>query len=271
MVSDVIREIRENLEVREEVRRLILTDELLSVPAILARVEERLGQVEEHLGRIAERQGWTEERQDRMEARQSRMEARQSRMEARQDRMEGVQAQMADTLARVAETQAQMGAILERIEIDLAGIKGSVVEGRAQRRMVELASARLGLHSAEVIVGPMLPTGASQQFLNACRRAEASAEQLERLRNTDIIIRGRKGTDGASTPVYLAVEVAYSLDDRDIYRVGESMTILRGLIPRSSEPDAEVMGVVYGVRISDGLRSAAEDRRLNVFDEELPR
>ena len=185
--------------------------------------------------------------------------------------VEEMQARLVETQARLVETQANMSFILERMETDLGGIKGSVVESRAQRRMLELASARLGLHSSEVVVGPMLPTGASQQFLYACQQAEASVEQREWLRNTDLIIRARKGTDGASKPVYLAVEVAYSLDDRDIDRVGESMAILRGLVPRSAEPEAEVMGAIYGTRISDNFRDMAEARYLNVFDEELPR
>ena len=327
MVSEVIREIRENPEVREEVRRLILTDELLAVPAILARMDERQGRMDERQGRMEDRQGRMEGRLDLMDERQGRTEDRLGRMEDRQDRMEETQRQIVQLLARqgerlnsveeaqsqmvmlltaqgerldrVEETQSQMvmllaehgerlarleetqgrivdvldrmEARLDRIETDLGGIKGSVVEARAQRRMLELASAGLGLHSSEVVVGPMLPTGASQQFLEACQQAEASAEQRERLRNTDLIIRARRGTDGASKPVYLAVEVAYRLDDEDINRVSESMAILRGLIPKSAEPDAEVMGAIYGTRISDRLRVMAETRDLNVFDEELPR
>ena len=58
MVSEVIREIRENPEVREEVRRLILTDELLAVPAILARIDERQGRMEDRQGRMEDRAGW---------------------------------------------------------------------------------------------------------------------------------------------------------------------------------------------------------------------
>ena len=264
MVNEVIREIRENPEVREEVRRLILTDELLAVPAILARIDERQGRMEERLDGMDGRQG-------RMEETQRQVVQLLAGQGERLDRVEEMQARLVETQARLVETQANMSSILERMETDLGGIKGSVVESRAQRRMLELASARLGLHSSEVVVGPMLPTGASQQFLYACQQAEASAEQRERLRNTDLIIRARKGTDGASKPVYLAVEVAYSLDDRDIDRVGESMAILRGLVPRSAEPEAEVMGAIYGTRISDNFRDMAEARYLNVFDEELPR
>ena len=84
-------------------------------------------------------------------------------------------ARVEETQTRLVETQAGMVAILERMEADLAGIKGRVVESRAQRRVVELASAGLGLHSTEVVVGPMFPTGASKQFLDACQQAEASA------------------------------------------------------------------------------------------------
>ena len=70
--------------------------------------------------------------------------------------------------------------------------------------------------------------------------------------------------------MYLAVEVAYRLDDEDIGRVSESMTILDGLAPQSSEPDAEVMGAVYGVRIDAADHRMAVGRGLAVFQEELP-
>ena len=298
IASEVIREIRENPEVREEVRRLILTDELLAMPALLARVDTRQDQMAallvqqgERLDRVDARQDRMEEtqaqmaallarmdaRQDRTDARQDRTEARQDRTEARQDRMEETQGRMDARQDRMEETQAQIVELLarmdarqDRMEDDLGGIKGSVVEARAQRRMMSLAPARLGLRNAEVVVGPMAPSEALEQFSDACRNAGASDEQLDRLVKTDLIIRAQKGAGDDSRRVYLAVEVAYRLDEEDIGRVSESMAVLSDLAPRSTEPDAEVMGAIYGVRIDVVDQGMAVGRGVAVFQEELP-
>ena len=45
MTSELLREIRENSEVREEARRLILTDELLEQPEVVKEVVRTQGQV----------------------------------------------------------------------------------------------------------------------------------------------------------------------------------------------------------------------------------
>ena len=298
IASEVIREIRENPEVREEVRRLILTDELLAMPALLARVDARQDQMAALLVQQGERLDRVDARQDRMEetqrqiaellarqdARFDRMDARFDRVDARQDRMEETQGRMEETQGRMdarqdrmEETQSQIVTLLarmdarqDRMENDLGGIKGSVVEARAQRRMMSLAPARLGLRNAEVVVGPVAPSEALERFSDACRNAGASAEQLDRLVKTDLIIRAQKGAGDDSRRVYLAVEVAYRLDEEDIGRVSESMAVLSDLAPRSTEPDAEVMGAIYGVRIDVVDQGMAVGRGVTVFQEELP-
>ena len=61
MVEELIKEIRENPETREEVRRLILTDELLAMPAVVAEIAKTQSQLAVLLARM-------ESRQDRMES-----------------------------------------------------------------------------------------------------------------------------------------------------------------------------------------------------------
>ena len=117
-------------------------------------------------------------------------------------------------------------------------------------------------------VSPHRPT---QQFLAACRNTGATQAQIDRLNETDLIIRALKGTDSASNPVYIAVEVANQLDDDDVRRVGESTQILGNLVPGSNDPTAEVIGAVYGVTISEADRGLARDRGVEVFVEPLPR
>ncbi len=313
MVNEVIREVRENPEAREAVRRLILTDELLAMPATQARVAELLARQGERLDRLEETQARMAgllaghgERLDRLEeilARQGerldRMEETQARMAGllagqgeRLDRMEETQARMAGLLAghgerldRMEETQAHIVTLLDRMnarqdrmdarqdrmEDDLAGIKGSVMEARAERRVLALAPGALRIRKSEIVGGSATPHRKSQRFIDEFRKAGATGAQLDRLSNTDLIIRGRKGTDGAAKRVYLAVEVAYRLNGDDIDRVRKSVDILRNLVLKSDEPNAEVVGALYGARIDDADRKGAAGQDLMVFTEDLPK
>ena len=101
IASDVIREIRENPDVREEVRRLILTDELLAMPALLARMDSRQDQMAE----LLVQQG---ESLDRMDARQDRMEETQSRI-AELLVQQGEHLDRMDAAHRTGWTRAKIG------------------------------------------------------------------------------------------------------------------------------------------------------------------
>ena len=123
IASEVIREIRENPEVREEVRRLILTDELLAMPALLARVDARQDQMAALLVQQGERLDRVDARQDRMEETQrqiaellARQDARFDRMDARFDRVDARQDRMEETQGRMEETQGRMDARQDRME-----------------------------------------------------------------------------------------------------------------------------------------------------------
>ena len=165
----------------------------------------------------------------------------------------------------------QVDSRLGQVENDAGEVKGSIVENRAERRMLHLAPSQYGLHSPLVVAGEVTAHGPTQQFLDACLKAGATKEQVARLNNTDLIIRARRGEDGASTPVYVVVEAAYILNLEDVNRVGASVEILRGLVPKSTERDAAVVGALYGVSITDEAKSLAERQSIEVFDEPLPR
>ena len=236
MASELIKEIRENAEVRDEVRRLILTDELLKTPETVADIQKTQRTMVETLSAVQK-----------------------------------TQSTMANLLEKVESRLGQVDSRLGQVENDAGEVKGSIVENRAERRMLHLAPSQYGLHSPLVVAGEVTAHGPTQQFLDACLKAGATKEQVARLNNTDLIIRARRGEDGASTPVYVVVEAAYILNLEDVNRVGASVEILRGLVPKSTERDAAVVGALYGVSITDEAKSLAERQSIEVFDEPLPR
>ena len=243
MASELIKEIRENAEVRDEVRRLILTDELLKTPETVADIQKTQRTMVETLSAVQKTQSTMANLLEKVESRLGQVDSRLGQVDSR----------------------------LGQVENDAGEVKGSIVENRAERRMLHLAPSQYGLHSPLVVAGEVTAHGPTQQFLDACLKAGATKEQVARLNNTDLIIRARRGEDGASTPVYVVVEAAYILNLEDVNRVGASVEILRGLVPKSTERDAAVVGALYGVSITDEAKSLAERQSIEVFDEPLPR
>ena len=243
MASELIKEIRENAEVRDEVRRLILTDELLNTPETVADIQKTQRTMVETLSAVQKTQSTMANLLEKVESRLGQVDSRLGQVDSR----------------------------LGQVENDAGEVKGSIVENRAERRMLHLAPSQYGLHSPLVVAGEVTAHGPTQQFLDACLKAGATKEQVARLNNTDLIIRARRGEDGASTPVYVVVEAAYILNLEDVNRVGASVEILRGLVPKSTERDAAVVGALYGVSITDEAKSLAERQSIEVFDEPLPR
>ena len=250
MASELIKEIRENAEVRDEVRRLILTDELLNTPETVADIQKTQRTMVETLSAVQKTQSTMANLLEKVESRLGQVESR---------------------LGQVDSRLGQVDSRLGQVENDAGEMKGSIVENRAERRMLHLAPSQYGLHSPLVVAGEVTAHGPTQQFLDACLKAGATKEQVARLNNTDLIIRARRGEDGASTPVYVVVEAAYILNLEDVNRVGASVEILRGLVPKSTERDAAVVGALYGVSITDEAKSLAERQSIEVFDEPLPR
>ena len=284
IASDVIREIRENPDVREEVRRLILTDELLAMPARQDRMEETQSRIVELLAQQAESL-------DRMDARQDRTERRQERMDARQDRMEETQSRIAELLAqqdarqdrteerqdRLEEIQSRTSALLDSIverldrhEDHFAELKGSTVELLAQDRLMSLLPERLDVRNPVVVRGRLALPGERDRFANHIANAREagriSEDQRLRLYRTDIIFRARRGSGDAAKTVYAVTEVAYRVDDKDITRVSDSVTALRAMF----EEEAEVLGVIYGINIPVDCEDAAEKLGLKVIGDEMP-
>jgi hypothetical protein len=190
-LRDLLRLLEERPEWRAEVRRALLTDELLALPELVRalgeaqrRAEERLSRVEDHLAALAEAQ-------------------RQSEAQ----------------LAALARTQRRTDARVDRISRDLAELKGDSLE----RRYRERAPAYVGrlvrrsrvLMAAEVmeLLEPLVERGA------------LSAGEADEVALADLILRGRRPQDNAE--VYLVMEVSWTVGLPDVERVVQCAALLQ--------------------------------------------
>lgn len=172
---DVVRLLEQHPEWRAELRRLVLTEELLALPDQIAELTRQVTRLTEAQARTEEWQAHTEEWQ--------------SRTEARLDSLTGV---------------------VKRLNDDVGTLKGKGLEthyrlygspffGSLLRRPHVLSSEELS-----DILDPSMDQGSL-----------SSDEALE-IRRADLVVRGTLRED--RKPVYLVVEVSWTVDLEDVER-----------------------------------------------------
>lgn len=151
--EDIIRLLQERPALREQLRQLLLTQELLALPQQVAqlaeavsrlerqverlaqaqeRAEERLGRLEERVGALEERVGGLEEQVGRLEERVDRLEEAVARLAEAQARTEERVGRLEDAVARLAEAQARTEEALARL---------AAAQARTEERMDRLEQA----------------------------------------------------------------------------------------------------------------------------------
>lgn len=219
---DLIRILEERPEWRAELRRLVLTDELLKLPeqirALTASVErlvEAQARAEERLGRLEEAQIRTEERLQRLEEAELRTEERLRRLEeAHGERL----ARLEEAQRRAEERFAELAETVRSLLQDVSWLKGDALE-RHYREHAFAYFSRLvrGAHAlSSDELGALLEGAVEQGLLSQDEAAEVA--------EADVVIRGRRREDGAE--VYLVVEVSWGVGPSDVARAARRAELL---------------------------------------------
>ncbi len=208
-IEDVVRILRERPEVLEEVRRLILTDELLEMPARLAK-----------LTRIVEEQGKVQLEQGKVQREHS---------ETLREHTE--------TLQEHTELLQEHTELLREHDNKLDMLIGDMLERRASRLLLPRLSQEFGLRRVRVIYHPSMLQSLDSAFLrdveNAADNSVITDEQERRLKLTDLVMRGIRKDDGAN--VWIAVEASGTIGERDVERSLESADALRAVFGEAVE------------------------------------
>ena len=163
-------------EWREELRQLVLTEELLKLPELvhelteahkrsearLAGVEERLTRIEQSIAELVEitkqheeRLAGVEERLAKVEARLEGVEERLTRLEESVAQLVEVQKQHEERLTRLEESVAQLVEVQKQHEERLAKVEQSIIElTEAQKRteqQVQRLTDRMGQMAGDLL------------------------------------------------------------------------------------------------------------------------
>lgn len=231
-MQDFSRLLREHPDWRDEVRRLLLTDELLELPQ-----------------RFAEYTEVTDKRLDSIEVRLDVIDAR------------------LDALVKQAEATNRRLDALERdvgiIKRDIGDLKGAALQTRLQHVGVARIATMYKLRNCRPL--RMAETNRnSVEFNDALINAENNGviteADYDRLLDTDMIVRG--SIRGASTIIYTPIEATYTIHRGDIVKVNHSVAALRKVFP-----DADVRGALYYMDAADYIEYEAQDEGIGLIKE----
>ena len=177
-VERLMQTLDENPHLMEAVRSRILTRELLELPQIVARLTERVDQLTERIDRLTER-------------------------------VEQVEGQLARLTEQVAQLTERMDRCFNRLAGDLTWLKDVGAATIADKQAMSIAED-LGLEYEKQLT--------QREVRNLIRNqdtADIAPGDLRSFRAADMII---EATDAAGQLHYIAVEVSFTADRRDVDR-----------------------------------------------------
>jgi polyhydroxyalkanoate synthesis regulator phasin len=252
---DLLRLLEEHPEWQAELRRHVLTEELLELPALVRRLTEAQARTDEQLAILTARvDALTEQgvvltarvdaltvRVDdltvRLDALTARVDDLTSRVDALTARVDALTEQVAGLTEQVAGLTEQVGRLVARMDVLTSRVDantGELLEFRYERRAGAYFSPmarriRVLNHSA---LADLL-----DDALDAGRITESERREVLR---SDLVVMGQRRTD--REPVYLVVEISMGIGIDDIQRA----IVRAGIMAQLGRP---AIPVVAGQRI----------------------
>lgn len=246
---DLLRLLQERPEWRAELRRVVLTDELLALPA---QVAELRAETERRFQELAQAQARTERQVAALAEAQARTEEQVKALSARVTELAEAQARTEIQLAALAEQVAKLAQRLETLTIEVGELKGMQLEADYR--------AKGHAYFSRLVRRPHVLSADEVTALveDAQDRGILSEAEARELYDTDLIVHGKKREDG--TEVYLVVEVSWGVGLHDVERVLKRAALFARL-------GMAVMPVVAGKRLTaDAIRLARTQQVWQVTD-----
>ena len=220
--------IRKDQDLREELRKEILTEELLQLPARFTRLEEDVDQIKQDIARMSGQLANLEEGQTRMSGQLANLEEGQTRMSGQLANLEEGQTRMSGQIANLEEGQTRMSGQIANLEEgqtrmsgQIANLMGHGYEAQAIEGSRRLVRRHLGMERAILLYAsrqPSAPEFENEVLIPAIREGRISRQQADDLEEADCIIRCE---DGEGNVVCAVVEISVTVQDHDRSRAAE--------------------------------------------------
>ncbi len=248
---DLVHIMEEHPEWRAELRRLVLTEELLTLPEIVRELAEAQRRTEQRVEELAEAQRRTEERVEELAQAQRRTE---DRLQQLAEEFAAFRIETERRFQALAEALEALTQRTEQLAETVGTIKGDVLEIRYREHAPAYFDELLRRirvvpsHELAVLLDEPLDKGA------------LSKAERKDLLMSDLVVRGRRWDEDAET--YLVVEISAGIGKGDVERVVRRAEILRRALGRPAmavvagewlTPEAERLAKGWGVwRVLDG-------------------
>ena len=254
--DDLVRALREQPELLQAVRSLVLTDELLDTPRRVDRLEESLQRLTERVDSLAAAlAALIQTVNEFIDTTNRRLAALESDVKVLKADVAVLKTDVAVLKTDVAVLKTDVAVLktdVKGLKDDVGGLKGADLERRARENILNIAKDELGFTRGRVLLrgsGDIDP-----QLRAAIDRAEAQGvvteNDVDNLLVSDIIIRARRVSDRQY--VYAAIEVSRTIGNRDIERACDRAETLAAVT------DEETVAVVIGEVIQPQQVALAE-------------
>jgi hypothetical protein len=201
---DLIRLLEQQPEWREELRQLLLTEELLGLPQLVRELAASQREMSQNLDRLA-----------------TQLDTLTARMDTLTAQMDTLTAQVGTLTTQVGTLTAQVGTLTEvqqRLVDDVGHLKADAVERRYERfAPAYFRSIILRAHT-------LSPDERAALVETAVDRGQLSDAEAHQLLLADLLVRGRRRDDARE--VYLVVEVSWGIGHDDVDRAHERAALL---------------------------------------------
>ena len=220
--QDLIRLLQERPEWRADLRRLVLTDELLALPELVRalvqaqqRTEVRVGRLEEALIALTEAQQRTEIRVGRLE---ESLESLRAETDRRFQELAASQLSLNQRMDDLRETVQTLAEQTATLTTDVGELKGSDLERRYRERPFTYFQ-RL-IRQAHTLSGDEL----NAMLDRAVTAGQLTEEDVDEIVWADAIVRGRRREDNQE--VFLVVEASWGVGPYDVQRADRRAKLL---------------------------------------------
>ena len=227
----VLRIIRGSDDLRQELRREILTEELLQLPARFTRMEEDVGVLKDDMSAVKEGQARVEQDvavlkdgQARIEDdvsavkdRQARIEDDLSALKDGQARIEGDVSALKDGQARLEQDVADLRRGQAQMSGHISDLRGRDYESRAVERSRRLIRRLHGMERATLIHVSQRPSSTLEAaiLIPAIRSGRITRDEADDLEDADCILRLE---DPEKETIYAVVEISITVQETDRVR-----------------------------------------------------
>ena len=234
---DLTQLLEEHPDWRAELRRLVLTDEILSLPQAVRELTDAQRRTEERLDALVEAQRRTEERLARLEAAVEALTQAQRHTEERVNALAQAQLRTEERLDALAQEQRRMADTV-------ASIKGWSLEQKYRDK----ALAYFGKLVRRTRVVPA-------EMVEDTVESKLNDDELNDVLLLDLVVRGRPRLESQLPEVWLAVEVSAVVDRRDVERAIRRAKLLQ-------RAGCRVVPVVAGEGVTEGGEESAREEKV---------